>query len=64
MYPNLCKELAANNISNRMAAAEIDMAESTFRYKLTDGEFSIKDAFDIKKNIFPHFTLEYLFKTA
>lgn len=64
MYTNLNKELANSRISTRMAAAEINMAESTFRYKLTEGFFSITEAFSIKENIFPQYTLEYLFATT
>lgn len=44
-----------------MAAAELNMPESTFRYKLTEGDFSIIEAFSIKELLFPHYELKYLF---
>lgn len=61
MYPNLNQELSKNRISTRMAAAELNMPESTFRYKLTEGDFSIIEAFSIKELLFPQYELKYLF---
>lgn len=40
------------------------MPESTFRNKITCGEFSIDEAFKIKNLLFPKYSLEYLFENA
>ncbi len=63
MYANLDKELGANKISWRSAAAAINMAEATFRNKITVGRFAIDEAFKIKSRLLPKFELEYLFES-
>lgn len=62
MYANLDREIGANKMSWRSASTAIGMPESTFRNKITVGEFSIDEAFNIKNLLFPKFTLEYLFE--
>lgn len=62
MFGNLDREIAANKLSWRAAAKAIGMPESTFRAKITDGEFSVTEAFAIKHRLFPKYTLEYLFE--
>lgn len=62
MYANLDREIGANKMSWRSVSTVIGMPESTFRNKITSGEFSIGEAFDIKNLLFPKFTLEYLFE--
>lgn len=64
MFSNLDKELSANKMSWRNAAYAIGMPESTFRKKITDGNFSIDEAFAIKNRLLPKFTLEYLFEKS
>ena len=61
MYTNLEREIKAAGLSVRAVSSAINMPESTFRYKMTEGEFSIGDAFSIKENVFSKFELEYLF---
>lgn len=62
MFTNLDRELNNGRISWRAAAKAIDMPEATFRSKIKDGNFSIDEAFNIKKMLFPQFELEYLFE--
>lgn len=62
MFANLDKEINANGMSWRSVATAIGMPESTFRNKITQGEFSIGEAFTIKELVFPKYNLEYLFK--
>lgn len=62
MYSNLNKEILANGMSWRSTAAAIDMPESTFRNKISSGEFSIDEAFAIKERVLPKYELAYLFK--
>lgn len=62
MFPNLDREIGANKMSNRAVAAAIGMAESTFRNKINEGNFTIDEAFKIKERVFPKFELSYLFQ--
>jgi hypothetical protein len=62
MFANLDKEISSSKMSWRGVAAAIGMPESTFRKKITDGDFSISEAFTIKNLLFPKYTLEYLFE--
>lgn len=62
MYENLDREIGANKMSWRSVSTAIGMPESTFRNKITNGEFSVDEAFNIKKLVFPKFDLEYLFE--
>ena len=64
MYANLDRELSANKVSWRAAAAAIDMAEATFRNKITVGKFDIDEAFKIKRRLLPKFEIEYLFEKS
>ncbi len=64
MFENLNREIGANVMSWRSVASEIGMPESTFRNKITNGEFTISEAFDIKAKVLPKYTLEYLFAKA
>lgn len=62
MYPNLDREINANGMSWRSVSGAIGMPESTFRNKITSGDFSIGEAFSIKERVFPKYELEYLFE--
>ena len=62
MYANLDREIGANKMSWRSVSRVIGMPESTFRSKITSGEFSINEAFKIKNLLFPKLELEYLFE--
>jgi hypothetical protein len=64
MYANLDRELSANKVSWRAAAEAIAMPEATFRNKITDGRFTIEEAFKIKRRLLPKFELEYLFESS
>ncbi len=64
MFANLNREIGANGMSWRSVSAAIGMPESTFRNKITNGDFSISEAFTIKCLLFPKYTLEYLFEKA
>lgn len=61
MYSNLSKEILANGMSWRSTAAAIGMPESTFRNKISCGEFSVAEAFSIKERVLPKYDLAYLF---
>lgn len=62
MFANLDREISACKMSYRSSSTAIGMPESTFRAKITCGEFSITEAFKIKNILFPKFDLEYLFE--
>lgn len=62
MFENLNREIGANGMSWRSVSSAIGMPESTFRNKITNGEFSITEAFAIKKLCLPKYTLDYLFE--
>lgn len=64
MYPNLNQEINSNNMSWRSVAKAINMPESTFRAKITNGSFAVEEAFDIKNLLFPKYDPEYLFRKA
>lgn len=64
MFENLNKEINANGMTWRSVSAAIGMPESTFRNKITNGDFSVGEAFTIKERLFPKYTLEYLFKKS
>ena len=61
MYSNLSKEILANGMSLRSTAAAIGMPESTFRNKISCGEFSVAEAFSIKERVLPKYDIAYLF---
>lgn len=61
MYSNLSKEILANGMSWRSTAAAIGMPESTFRNKITVGDFLVTEALMIKERVLPKFDLAYLF---
>lgn len=61
MYNNLNKEILANGMSWRSTAAAIGMPESTFRNKISCGDFSVDEALIIKERILPKYDLAYLF---
>lgn len=61
MFANLNREIGANGMSWRSVASAINMPESTFRNKITNGEFTVSEAFQIKEKVLPKYTLEYLF---
>lgn len=61
MYNNLNKEILANGMSWRSTAAAIGMPESTFRNKISSGDFSVDEAFSIKERVLPKYELAYLF---
>lgn len=60
-YKNLRKELDSKGISNRAVAALIGMDECTFRDKMKKGNFFIGEAFLILRNLFPQYSIDYLF---
>ncbi len=64
MYRNLDREINANGMSWRSVSGAIGMPESTFRNKITKGDFSIGEAFSIKERLFPKYELEYLFEKS
>ena len=61
MYSNLDRAINECGMSWRSVAAAINMPESTFRYKMTEGDFSVGDAFSIKSRALPKYDLEFLF---
>lgn len=61
MYNNLSKEILANGMSWRSTAAAIGMPESTFRNKISNGDFSVDEALRIKERVLPKYELAYLF---
>ena len=61
MYNNLNKEILANGMSWRSTAAAIGMPESTFRNKISSGNFSVDEALNIKERVLPKYDLAYLF---
>lgn len=61
MYKNLDQEISTNKMSWRSVSRAIGMPESTFRNKITDGYFTVDEAFDIKHMLFPKLDIEYLF---
>lgn len=62
MFGNLDREISASRMSYRSSSSAIGMPESTFRSKITAGEFTITEAFKIKNILFPKYDLEYLFE--
>lgn len=62
MYGNLDRAINESGMSWRSVASSINMPESTFRNKITVGDFSIGEAFSIKSNALPKYDLEFLFK--
>lgn len=62
MFANLDREIGANKMSWRSVSAAIGMSESTFRHKITVGNFTIDEAFMIKNRVLPKYSLEYLFE--
>lgn len=61
MYNNLNKEILVNGMSWRSTAAAIGMPESTFRNKISSGDFSVGEALSIKERVLPKYELAYLF---
>lgn len=61
VYSNLSKEILANGMSWRSTAAAIGMPESTFRAKITKGDFLVTEALTIKERVLPKYDLAYLF---
>lgn len=62
MYTNLERAINESGMSWRSVAAAINMPESTFRYKMTEGDFSVDDAFTIKALVLPKYDIGYLFE--
>ena len=61
MYQNLNKEILSNGMSWRSVASAIGMPESTFRAKITKGDFSVTEALAIKERVLPKYEMSYLF---
>ncbi|MBQ9460696.1 MAG: hypothetical protein IJU51_02095 [Clostridia bacterium] len=61
MFSNLNKEILSNGMSWRSTAAAIGMPESTFRNKITVGDFTVTEALTIKERVLPKYDLAYLF---
>lgn len=62
MYNNLKRAINENGMSWRSVADAIDMPESTFRSKISNGSFSIEEAFLIKRRALPKYDIGYLFE--
>lgn len=62
VYPNLDHEISSNKMSWRSVAKAIGMPESTFRAKITSGNFAVEEAFEIRNILFPKYDPEYLFE--
>lgn len=64
MYMNLSHELRRKNITQSAVASVLKCTERTVTNKLNGTtSFSIDEAFSIRKNLLPEFTMEYLFAT-
>lgn len=61
MYNNLNRAISENGMSWRSVADTINMPESTFRNKISNGSFSIEEAFLIKRRALPKYDIGYLF---
>ncbi|HEY2419885.1 MAG TPA: XRE family transcriptional regulator [Neobacillus sp.] len=62
MFPNLKAEMARKNIDGVDISVLIECTPKTFSSKLTGKtEFTRSEIFKIQKEIFPNFTVEYLF---
>lgn len=62
MYGNLCNELKRKNITHRVVADLIKCTERTVSNKISgDTDFTVSEAFTIRKNLLPEFNMDYLF---
>lgn len=62
MYANLKANLDRKGISISAAAKLLSMPDATFRTKLNDRSFSVDEAFQVKRNLFPELDIFYLFE--
>lgn len=62
MYPNLEAEIARFKLTNAALAKELNMTEKSFSNKRTGKtDFTVHEAFILKRQVFKNCTLEYLF---
>ena len=65
MYGNLCTELKRKNIAQKVVADLIGCTERTVTNKINGStDFTISEAFAIRKNLLPEFDMDYIFKTT
>ncbi len=62
MYPNLIKAMNDKRLSFNAAAAVVKMPEATYRTKVQTRSFTVEEAFEIKKHMFPEYDLPFLFE--
>lgn len=64
MLANLNNELRRKNITQNAVARMIGVTDKTLTNKLSGAtEFTVNEAFLIRKNLLPEFTMDYLFAT-
>ena len=64
MLANLNNELRRKNITQNAVARMIGVTDKTLTNKLSGAtEFTVNEAFLIRKNLLPEFTMAYLFAT-
>jgi hypothetical protein len=62
MFPNLKAEMARKNINGIYISVLLGCDPKTFSSKMTGKtEFTRSEIFKIQKDLFPNFTVEYLF---
>ena len=64
LFSNLNKEILSNGMTWRSTAAAIGMPESTFRNKISAGDFTVTEALMIKERVLPKYDFAYLFAKA
>lgn len=62
MYTNLKIELVKKSLTQKEIADYIGIHENSMGNKISNGSFSVEEAFKIKAKFFPECSLEYLFK--
>ena len=64
MYQNLISEMARNLITKRDMAKKLGIHENTLKNKLAGKtRFDVDEGFAIRREYFPHLSLDYLFAT-
>lgn len=64
MFPNLEAEMARNKITKNKLAQILGMTPTTLSFKLNGKScLSLKECVEIKRELFPDKTLDYLFAT-
>lgn len=65
MLNNLNYELRRKNITQNAVARMLGVTDKTLTNKLNGTTaFTVEEAFSIKKNLLPEFTMEYLFASS